>query len=322
MPIVVGTDEAGYGPNLGPLVITATTWEVPDGITPETMWQPLEPALTDSPSRNDKRLHVSDSKKVYSAGKSIGSLERGILAFLTHLKQPHATCVELGTTVSGSAFTKDYHKACGKKLEDLKLPLSANADAISSSAALLSATMSEQNFRLLSIKSCVMFPPEFNQQVEQTNSKGKVLSSATLQLVKASVDEAEVQSENGPVTGWVVCDKHGGRNRYDDVISEAFDDQFVFRIEEGGPRSVYRVGELEFCFRTKAEAILPVALASMVSKYVREVVMTQFNRFWQQHVPDLKPTKGYPVDAARFWTDIEPTVKKLKIAKSDVWRCR
>ena len=85
---------------------------------------------------------------------------------------------------------------------------------------------------------------------------------------------------------------------------------------------MYRVGELEFCFRTKAEAILPVALASMVSKYVREVVMTQFNRFWQQHVPDLKPTKGYPVDAARFWTDIEPTVKKLKIAKSDVWRCR
>ncbi len=27
---VIGTDEAGYGPNLGPLVISATLWETPD----------------------------------------------------------------------------------------------------------------------------------------------------------------------------------------------------------------------------------------------------------------------------------------------------
>ena len=27
MMLVVGTDEAGYGPNLGPLVVAATAWE-------------------------------------------------------------------------------------------------------------------------------------------------------------------------------------------------------------------------------------------------------------------------------------------------------
>ena len=27
MTLVVGTDEAGYGPNLGPLVVAATCWE-------------------------------------------------------------------------------------------------------------------------------------------------------------------------------------------------------------------------------------------------------------------------------------------------------
>ncbi len=31
MPYLLGTDEAGYGPNLGPLVISASVWEVPDG---------------------------------------------------------------------------------------------------------------------------------------------------------------------------------------------------------------------------------------------------------------------------------------------------
>ena len=36
--------------------------------------------------------------------------------------------------------------------------------------------------------------------------------------------------------------------------------------------------------------------------------MMQFNAFWQHHIPELKPTKGYPVDAKRFWDDIENTV--------------
>ena len=28
MTLVIGTDEAGYGPNLGPLVVAATAWQV------------------------------------------------------------------------------------------------------------------------------------------------------------------------------------------------------------------------------------------------------------------------------------------------------
>src|SRR5437773_7720743 len=31
MVFVLGTDEAGYGPNLGPLCIAASAWEQPDG---------------------------------------------------------------------------------------------------------------------------------------------------------------------------------------------------------------------------------------------------------------------------------------------------
>ena len=34
MPYLIGTDEAGYGPNLGPLVIAATAWQVPDDLPP------------------------------------------------------------------------------------------------------------------------------------------------------------------------------------------------------------------------------------------------------------------------------------------------
>ena len=120
----------------------------------------------------------------------------------------------------------------------------------------------------------------------------------------------------------MVCDKHGGRNRYDELISQHFDDQFVFRLEESREKSRYRMGSMDFCFRTKAEEFLPVALASMVAKYTREVLMHQVNHFWAQHIPGLKPTQGYPLDAKRFREDIAASVESLNVPINQLWRSR
>ena len=38
MAYFIGTDEAGYGPNLGPLVISATLWHVADQDVAEVDW--------------------------------------------------------------------------------------------------------------------------------------------------------------------------------------------------------------------------------------------------------------------------------------------
>ena len=44
MGFVIGMDEAGYGPNLGPLVLTATVWEVPGRWPKKTdFWKAFEP---------------------------------------------------------------------------------------------------------------------------------------------------------------------------------------------------------------------------------------------------------------------------------------
>ena len=43
----IGTDEAGYGPNLGPLVVTGTLWESED--CTDDLYQLLAPCVADQP---------------------------------------------------------------------------------------------------------------------------------------------------------------------------------------------------------------------------------------------------------------------------------
>jgi hypothetical protein len=120
----------------------------------------------------------------------------------------------------------------------------------------------------------------------------------------------------------VVADKHGGRNRYDTLLAEVLDGEMVLRLDEGTHLSRYRVGNSELQFRTRAESQFPVAVASLVSKYLRETAVEQFNRFWQAHVPGLRPTKGYPADAQRFRQDVAAKRTELGIADDVFWRER
>ena len=70
----------------------------------------------------------------------------------------------------------------------------------------------------------------------------------------------------------------------------------------------------------QGERFLPTALASMTAKYLRELSMRAFNKFWSVHVPDLRPTAGYPKDAHRFYKDIRTAQRKLGIDDHALWR--
>ena len=65
-----------------------------------------------------------------------------------------------------------------------------------------------------------------------------------------------------------------------------------------------------------------VALASIVSKTVREHWMDAFNAHWQARVPGLRPTAGYPVDAARFRRAIEADCDARGLTPADWWRAK
>ena len=50
---------------------------------------------------------------------------------------------------------------------------------------------------------------------------------------------------------------------------------------------------------------LPIALASMTSKYVRELFMEILNDHFAKHCPDIAPTAGYYKDGMRFLDDLK-----------------
>ncbi len=74
-------------------------------------------------------------------------------------------------------------------------------------------------------------------------------------------------------------------------------------------------------FATEADGrFLPVALASMLAKYVRELLMLRLNRFFRARIPQLKPTAGYFSDGRRYLTEIKPLMKRLHVTQSQLVR--
>src|SRR5215218_5772356 len=81
MPWMMGIDEAGYGPNLGPFVMSAALFQVPEGCDGD-LWKLLHAAVRRASHKPDGRLVVDDSKAVYSPKLGIAVLERNLWPFV------------------------------------------------------------------------------------------------------------------------------------------------------------------------------------------------------------------------------------------------
>ena len=84
MTLVIGTDEAGYGPNLGPLVVAASVYRVAAEIhdAEVVLSRSIAAALAAVARPALSGPLWADSKLVYRAGAGFGALERGVLAGL------------------------------------------------------------------------------------------------------------------------------------------------------------------------------------------------------------------------------------------------
>src|SRR5947209_8522605 len=80
MAWLIGIDEAGYGPNLGPLVMSSVAWQVPDTLVAANLWQVLNKAVRRQRDADAGQVVVDDSKEVYGSSTGLDALETSIAA--------------------------------------------------------------------------------------------------------------------------------------------------------------------------------------------------------------------------------------------------
>jgi len=171
------------------------------------------------------------------------------------------------------------------------------------------------------LASAAVSPERFNGQLDRLGNKATVLSTLTMELIKAVLPPSD-----GPAT-LVVCDN----------MAAASDTAALLRRVPGLPGRDLR-GECRPAVRTvggtrrgpggipfsleKAERLLPVALASMMAQVPARTGHAAWNDFWQRQVPGLAPHSRLPLNAARFKKDIEACQQRLGISDRTVWRNR
>ena len=122
-------------------------------------------------------------------------------------------------------------------------------------------------------------------------------------------------------------DRQGGRMHYRETLQRLMPEASLKILDETDANSAYgladgsRTATISFTVDCEQQH-MSVALASMISKYLRELFMTLLNRFWLRHLPDIKPTAGYYADGTRYLREILPVAEQMGIAASWVRRER
>ena len=319
--IIAGIDEAGYGPILGPLASAASAFRTPDADPPPCLWERLRKTIGRSRARDGRRLHVNDSKAVYSASAGLAELERAVLCLSEQANGPAAGLDDWLTRVAPDAATALASHPWYARPADKAWPLATPGDVFKIASNAYATASGDAESSCVHYRVRLLPERQFNDHTARTRNKASTLFSLAAQhlddLIRQFADDNLV----------IVCDRQGGRSHYGDLLRLMFDEWSLVILNESDASSTYELvnagRRVRITFCEKAEsACLPVAAASMLAKYSREALMRRFNRYWQSHEPALKPTAGYYTDGLRFLADIAELRQRLGVADSDLIRQR
>jgi len=279
--VYVGIDEAGLGPILGPLCIvrTAVAAENTDGFT--QLFKEVEQG-------------VADSKKIHQNAFDISPIEQvalGGIQFLTK-KVPNNAA--------------ELFELFGEKPTDRTLPWQQGAEELK--LPISSPDVKPWNIpgvEPIGIDGVLVHPVTLN------SARRSGVNRANLELqyiskIVATLPQTYQEYE-------MVVDRLGGRVYYGEVLQQFWPDSTITVVDEAKMKSEYTANSpdgkkrtIKFLVSGEENSAL-VAMASCTAKYVREVHMTLFNKYWMTRYAKLKPTSGYWTDAM-IWMR---TVNKL-----------
>ena len=319
MAILVGIDEAGFGPILGPLVVSSSIFSVPDHLLTDDLWKILRKSVANRRKRLAGRLLIADSKKVYSKSLGIKQLERTILTCLSYLRKSPATLTELLTCLCPEFLERlnDYpwYKSAAR------YKFCADEADVAIASTVLRDDLASNGVELLGLHSRCLDVAYYNKMVSSVKNKASVLFTATSQLIKNAFDDFS------NVNLRIVIDRQGGRVRYRRLLRRMFPDTELKIVYESPASSSYELRadkrQMRLDFVVGADGrFLPVSLASMVSKYVRELLVDNINRYFSGFKSDLRPTAGYWKDGLRFIEDLKTNLTSVHVDMNQLVRCR
>jgi ribonuclease HII len=355
MAVLVGIDEAGFGPILGPLVVSSSSFLVPDHLLTSNLWQILKRSVAKKHKQLSGRLLITDSKKAYSKSLGIKHLQRTVLSAFEcldpvrdsktvgHIRKTKQTGISNGVDKKPATIAELIELLCPDCLVRLneypwykgsltdELPISDRRMTIENrksqiedfkiASAVLADDLNSNGIRLRKLKSICFDVGYYNKMMSSMRNKANVLFFATSQLIKNAFDDSPSNNVQ------IIVDRQGGRVHYREHLQRMFPDMELAIIREDQKASIYglqadgRTMRLHFVVDAD-EQFLPVSLASMVSKYLRELLVGNINRYFIAFCPGIKPTAGYWKDGLRFIEDLQMKAPHVKFSRDQLIRCR
>ena len=312
--IYAGIDEAGYGPLLGPLcsaLVVVRCAGCGAAASAPDLWAAMGDVVCRDPAdAGTTRIAVGDSKKLKlsnsGARHPLTHLERGVLAFAGTRDVAPPTDAALFDRLGAPVDSLPWYEG-----EAASLPATTTADHLHLLTTRLRGAMGEAGVEIVEMRMCIAHEGAFNAML--TDCGGKAGVGMRLVAMLASRVWRSEAALGGGAAPRLIVDRQGGRTRYGGELSRMFPGATVDVVAEAAAGSVYDISKREAAgmrrlriafVREAEEAHLPVALASMIAKLTRELMMARFNRYWCGRIAELKPTAGYVADGRRWLADV------------------
>jgi ribonuclease HII len=319
MAVLAGIDEAGFGPVLGPLVVTSSVFLAPDNVYDKDLWYILYNSVGKKKKHLAGRLLICDSKKAYTPSTGLHHLNRTVLALLRCQNQKAGTVAELLSILCPDCLSRLKQYPWYKNVQNKILP--RQPDDVEIAANTLNEDLMKAGIKLYKLSSRCLDVSYYNDFIDKVHNKSIVLFHTVTVLIE------QIITQTSDERVYIMIDRHGGRVRYREHLQRSFPDMRLKIIEENNTTSSYiltgRGKNIQVRFAVKADDnLLPVALASIVSKYIRELLMECINQYFLDQAGQLKPTAGYWTDGLRFINDIKQALPFLPVNDNQLIRCR
>jgi len=319
MVVLVGIDEAGFGPILGPMIVSSSTFLLPQHLLTANLWQILSKSVGNRRKHLAGRLLIADSKKSHNKREGTKHLARTVLACLRCLGKEAATLTELLNLLCPDCLERldDYpwYKGAGS------YRILADPADMAIASAVLEEDLTSNGIELLELRSYCLDVAYYNKMVADVKNKASVLFTATSRLIKNAFDNFAGDDLQ------IIVDRQGGRVRYRRILQRMFPDMELKILKETAANSSYELQangkQMRLHFTVSADdRFLPVSLASMASKYLRELLVYNINRYFVDFHAELRPTAGYWKDGLRFIEDLKKNIPHIQVNTNQLIRCR